>query len=85
MYVCSYAVGIPKVLKYYKEDDMEMIVMELLGPSLEILLEKNKRPFSPKCILRLADEIVKQSNRSNDLSKFIKKGLFIEILSQKIS
>ena len=58
MCVYIYIVGIPKILRYYNEEDMEIIVMELLGHSLENLLDKSKKRFSPKCILRLADEIV---------------------------
>jgi len=54
--------GVPKVFKHIKDDDFEVIVMELLGPSLENMFEKQKekykKPFSPKTVLMLADEIV---------------------------
>lgn len=53
-------IGIPK-LKWsgeLREGDYNCLVMELLGPSLENLLEFCKRKFNLKTVLILADQII---------------------------
>lgn len=58
--ILSGGVGIPK-LKWsgdLKEGDYNCLVMEILGPSLENLLEFCKRRFTLKTVLLLADQII---------------------------
>jgi serine/threonine protein kinase len=51
-------VGIPKVKWFGREGDFNVMVMELLGPSLEDLFEFCGRQFDMKTILMLADQMI---------------------------
>eukprot|EP00466_Bigelowiella_natans_P000238 jgi/Bigna1/84852/estExt_fgenesh1_pg.C_10212 len=50
--------GIPKVFWSGKEGDFNVLVMELMGPSLEGLFEYCDRRFSLKTTLMLADQMI---------------------------
>lgn len=50
--------GIPQILSYGYSGQSNVLVMELLGPSLNSLLEKNKGSFSLKTVCLLGDQIV---------------------------
>lgn len=52
------AVGIPNVKWFGKEGDFNIMVMDLLGPSLEDLFNFCGRKFSLKTVLLLADQMV---------------------------
>lgn len=53
-------VGIPFARWYGKEGDYNVLVMDLLGPSIEDLFNFCKRRFSLKTVLLLADQLVRE-------------------------
>lgn len=55
-------VGIPSIKWCGAEGDYNVMVMELLGPSLEDLFNFCSRKFSLKTVLLLADQMVSRSS-----------------------
>jgi serine/threonine protein kinase len=51
-------VGVPKVHWFGVEGEHSVMVMDLLGPSLEDLFSYCKRQFSLKTVLMLADQMI---------------------------
>jgi casein kinase I homolog HRR25 len=51
-------VGIPFIRWFGRESDHNVMVMDLLGPSMEDLFNFCKRRFSLKTVLLLADQLV---------------------------
>ena len=58
-------VGIPNVHWFGVEGDYNVMVIDLLGPSLEDLFNYCKRKFSLKTVLMLADQMVSKSPLKN--------------------
>ena len=56
--VFSNGVGIPQMKWFGKEGDYNVLVMDLLGPSLEDLFNYCDRKFSVKTVLMLADHMI---------------------------
>ncbi len=53
-------VGVPNVHWYGIEGDYNIMVLDLLGPSLEDLFARAKRKFGLKTVLMLADQMVRR-------------------------
>ena len=79
-------VGIPNIYWYGVEGDYNVMVMELLGPSLEDLLQFCKPCLSIKTVLMLADQMITRIeyvHSKNFLHRDIKPDNFIIGLGQK--
>ena len=55
---CKNIVGIPKIFGYIETTDYNMMIMELLGPSLETIFQEKEKQFTMQTILKLAIDIL---------------------------
>ena len=77
--------GIPNLHYFGEEGDYYVMIIDLLGPSLEDLLNYCGRKFSLKCTLLIALQIVMAVIRLTELNICTINYLFTEILSLTIS
>jgi len=75
-------IGIPHIRWYGTERDYNVLVMDLLGPSLEDLFNFCGRRFTMKTVLMLADQMISRIEYVHNKS-FIHRD--IKVLSKKIT
>jgi len=78
--------GIPKLHWYGVEGDFNVIVVDLLGPSLQDLLDECQHHFSLKTLVMLADQMVNRVeyiHRRNFIHRDISPGSFVMGLGEK--
>jgi len=89
--LCKYlqgGIGIPKIHFYCVHKSHNVMVLDLLGPSLEDLMNTCRRRFSLKTVLMLADQMitrVEYMHAKNFLHRDIKPDNFLMGLERKAS
>jgi serine/threonine protein kinase len=72
--------GIPKVFNFIQTSDYNILVMELLGPSLEIKFDNNDRKISLKCLFKVGLdmlELIRNFHRRGFIHRDIKPNNFL--------
>ena len=78
--VVSKVVGFPHIHQLYQESDFNVLVMDLLGPSLADLFNYCGKKFSLKTTLMLADQMfqrIEQVHLKNIIHRDIKPDNFV--------
>ena len=65
----AYMIGIPKVYNYIETKEYNILIMDLLGPCLENIFNKNNRKFDMGTIIKIAYDVI------NILEAFHRAGL----------
>lgn len=76
----NFKVGLPKIYDYLQSDDYNIMVMQLLGPSLEDIFVKYDRKFSIPTVLLLSLQLIdllSQLHNSNYIHRDIKPNNFL--------
>jgi serine/threonine protein kinase len=76
----GFNVGLPKIYKFIQTPKFNIILMQLLGPSLEDLFVKYKRCFNLPTVLLLADQLIGLSeslHNTNYIHRDIKPNNFL--------
>ena len=84
-FILYHVVGIPSIKWCGTEGDYNVLVMELLGPSLEDLFNFCNRKFSLKTVLLLADQLVRSLLFLNFREKGFVKVLYLQIRSPSLN
>ena len=77
---CNFAVGLPKIYDYLQSPDYNIMVMQLLGPSLEDLFNKYNRKFKLSTVFMLANQLIyllRQLHTSEYIHRDIKPNNFL--------
>lgn len=72
--------GIPKIYDFIKTEDYNIMIMELLGSSLEDMFNKMNRKFKLETVLLIADQIltlIEQVHKNNYIHRDIKPNNFV--------
>lgn len=76
----NFAVGLPKIYDYLQSPDYNIMVMQLLGPSLEDLFNKHNRKFKLTTVFMLAEQLLhlqEQLHRAGYIHRDIKPNNFL--------
>lgn len=76
----NFTIGIPKIYDYLQSPDYNIMVMQLLGPSLEDLFNKYGRKFKLSTVFMLADQLVyllQQLHKTKYIHRDIKPNNFL--------
>mgnify|MGYP003386458446 CR=1 FL=1 len=80
LHTCNFTTGLPKIYDYLQSPDYNIMVMQLLGPSLEDLFNKYNRKFTLPTVFMLANQLIyllKQLHNSEYIHRDIKPNNFL--------
>lgn len=76
----DFNIGLPKIYDYLQSPDYNIMIMQLLGPSLEDLFNKYNRKFQLQTVFLLADQLIfllKQLHHAQYIHRDIKPNNFL--------
>lgn len=77
---CNFTVGLPKIYDYLQSPDYNIMVMQLLGPSLEDLFNKYNKKLKLSTVFMLADQLIyllQQLHKTEYIHRDIKPNNFL--------